>query len=125
MKGLKNLNNWIKNDPDPVATLKLIKQKLDYRKQLSRTDPVKLMRLYMPKDEWDAYWREKKIVEASYVSSKGWAKKEKDQFDMKHVAMIPQLVYNSNVEYWSEIIKTRQFHKHPEFLVSNPFTRPL
>ena len=92
---------------------------------MSRTDPIRLMRLYMPKEEWDAYWQEKKIAEAHYIHTKGYAKKERGQFDIKHVAMIPQIVYNSNVEYWSEIIKSRQFYKHPEFLVSNPYTKPI
>jgi hypothetical protein len=123
MKGLKTLDNWIKNDPNPAATIKLIKSKIEYRKNLARTDPVKLMRLYMPKEEWDAYWREKKEAEAYYLHSRGFAKKEKGQFDIKHVAMIPQIVYNSNIDYWKEIIASRQFYKHPEFLVSNP--KPL
>jgi hypothetical protein len=113
-----NLDYWLRNDPDPIGTIKIIKDKIALKKRLASEDPIALMKMEMDKAEWDTYWSEKRALEAEYLHSRGFAKKERDQFDMKHVAMIPQCVYNHDVEYWQNIIKSRQFYKHPYFLVS-------
>jgi hypothetical protein len=122
---ITNLDYWLKNDPNPNKTLDMIKQKIERKKRLSKENPIQLMREEMPKDEWNAYWREKREAEIHYLHTRGFTKKENGQFDMKHIAMIPQVVYNQNVEYWSDIISTRQFHKHPEFLVSSPTPKKI
>ena len=117
---LWTVEKLMRQDPDPVKTIRMVKEKILRKRRLSQENPIKLMKEEMDKEEWDAYWREKKAAEAAYVHSQGWTKKEAGQFDMKHLAMIPQCVYNNNPEYWSEVIEKREFYKHPEFLVSNP-----
>jgi hypothetical protein len=116
---LLSLEKQMRADPDPAKTVKTIKDRIELRKKMAIENPIALMRIEMSKEEWDTYWREKKAAEAHYLHTQGWTKKEKGQFDMKHLAMIPQCVYNANPEYWKQIIQARQFHKHPEFLVSN------
>jgi hypothetical protein len=116
---LWNLEKWLRADPDPAKTIKMIRDKIAYKKRLSREKPLKLMKMEMSQAEWDTYWREKQEAEAHYLHTGGWTKKENGQHDMKHLAMIPQCVYNHNPEYWQGIIENREFYKHPEFLVSN------
>ena len=118
--GLWTLEKWMRADPDPHKTIKMIKDKIALKKRLSKEKPLKLMKMEMSREEWDAYWREKLEAEAHYLHTGGWTKKANGQHDMKHLAMIPQCVYNHNPEYWQEVIEKRDFHKHPEFLVSNP-----
>jgi hypothetical protein len=117
---LWNLEKWMRADPDPKKTIQMIKDKIALKKRLSSEDPIRLMKMEMDKEEWSAYWREMKAAQAHYLHTGGWTKRESGQHDMKHVAMIPQCVYNHDPEYWSTIIKTKQYYKHPEFLVSNP-----
>jgi hypothetical protein len=117
---LWTLEKWMRADPNPAKTIQMIKDKIARKKNLSKNNPIKLMKMEMSREEWDAYWREKKSAEPHYLHTGGWTRKESGQHDMKHIAMIPQCVYNHNPEYWGDIIKSRQFYKHPEFLVSNP-----
>lgn len=38
---------------------------------------------------------------------------------MRKVFSIPQEVYMANQPYWDEIIRTKQWKKHPEFMTEN------
>ena len=63
--------------------------------------------------------RNKQIMENTTKFGKrvggGWNKSK----TMKHVFSIPEVVYMANRPYWDEIIKTKQWKKHPEFMTEN------
>lgn len=71
----------------------------------------------MIKDREKFYSKYRQDVHGSFVKknqrTNAWTKGR----TMKKIYSVPLDVYMSNPVYWDEIIKTKQFSKHPEWII--------
>lgn len=115
-----NIFDHIKDTDNPKEALDILAFKLKELKKLSTDDPLKLMKLYMPKEEQDAYWKERNNVIRDKQMSLAVSRGDDSFMSKLPLFMVPQLVYNSNPEYWKDVIENRRFNKYPYFLTEKP-----
>lgn len=96
------------------SSINRIKQKLAWRKLIVRRDP----KAVCTQEEWQDYLAYKRDLETNEEiwKTKGMSKGK----TLKFTYAVPQPVYDADPDYWQEIMLTRDFTRHPEFIISKP-----
>lgn len=116
---MNSLQDWLTNDPDPQKTMDLVKKKIDWKKKMSKEDPIGLMRAMMTKQEFNDFWTTKKEQEAGFLLNHGWSNDKEKSY--KANWWVPQFVVSANPEHWDMVFRTKKYTLYPYFLLGNPF----
>jgi phosphopantetheinyl transferase (holo-ACP synthase) len=106
------------NEIDFLKTIGYLKKIIDHKKWLSKNNPQKFMEKYMTQEERETWKKRMTELRNEYYRTKGMSKDK----TMKHIFDIPEKVYYANIEYWDEIITSRDYARHPYFMVAKYYT---
>ena len=114
-----SLQDWLTNDPEPNKTLDLLKKKLDWRKKMSKEDPVGLMRSLLTKEEFNDFWDNKRALEYDFTINSGYSADK----TLKASWYVPEIVVSNNSEWWDEVFRLKKYTLYPYFLLGNPLAK--